>query len=54
MSKEYPLPVQKRAPCYGCPFWQPFCAFLWSAPNGPEKHVAPLRIADRRFGNNVN
>ena len=22
---------------YGCPFWQPSCAFRWSAPYGPER-----------------
>ena len=27
----------RRDARYGCPFWQPSCAFRWSAPYGPER-----------------
>ena len=31
-------------PSHGCPFWQPSCAFRWSAPDGPKRLSGrPLR-----------
>ena len=37
---------------HGCPFWQPSCAFCWSAPDGPEwlgmahaDYASPIRGA---------
>ena len=31
-----PLSGEPRTMSHGCPFWQPSCAFRWSAPDGPE------------------
>ena len=54
MSKGYPLQFRSGRPTTAVRSGRPSCAFLWSAPDGPERHVAPLQIADRRFGNNAN
>ena len=34
----------RRAASHCCPFWQPSCAFRWSAPDGPKRPLGrPLR-----------
>ena len=42
---------------HGCPFWQPSCAFCWSAPDGPEwlgmahaDYASPNRGGGRKAG----
>ena len=42
---------------HGCPFWQPSCAFRWSAPDGPEwlgmthaDYASPNRGGGRKAG----
>ena len=35
----------RRAASHCCPFWQPSCAFRWSAPDGPKRPLGrPLRM----------
>ena len=41
--------VRSGPPSHGCPFWQPSCAFRWSAPDGPKRlGTAPTHKADGR------
>ena len=36
--------ISQRAASHSCPFWQPSCAFRWSAPDGPKRLSGrPLR-----------
>ena len=42
---------------YVCPFWQPSCAFRWSAPDGSEwlgmahaDYASPNRVGGRKAG----
>ena len=38
----------RRAASHCCPFWQPSCAFRWSAPDGPKRPLGrPLRTRPR-------
>ena len=40
----------KRDASHSCPFWQPSCAFRWSAPDGPKRLPrSPLRSPSRGY-----
>ena len=52
-----PLSGEPRTMSHGCPFWQPSCAFRWSAPDGPEwlgmahgDYASPNRGGGRKAG----
>ena len=52
-----PLSGEPRTMSHDCPFWQPSCAFRWSAPDGPEwlgmthaDYASPNRGGGRKAG----